>query len=598
MPTSADVPSIYDVVLNSEGYIYDDVVDVRAQYSFSPTFLERTNVSGSFGDNDQDFFFTVSQNNWVTGEQQLFAHVSDPETMKAFWRCSNVEVNRPGQVSLYEDTTTTSASTTTSILKLAGDVDRVWAATSTKLYMIVSSTTFNDRGAHGLGTSPLCIVSDGQDVYMSSSDPASVGVRKWDESAFSTFSATKVDALEYHNNSLYGFKNSTAELYSFSSAGAGTVVSTLKAVDGGAAKVTTSPTGGVLRSYGGKLLLAFQNNLYQYDGVGLSALAKFPTDFHIWSIDIVDGIVVIGGIKLRQNLDAIPSLYYYNGGVFGNLWEATEKITASANQFGFVNVVSYSGGAVFNDDSTGRLLFWNPSTGSISGIGAYTANEVQNTALAACQTFFIHSRQGTTAYLAPDNKSSGVSTSGYITSSLYDFDNTLTKQFRGIKVDFVAGTDGNGGTVDIAYRIGDVDGSYTTLQTGATSGTEYTLTGVSGQSISVKITLNKGTSTNGPVLKRVYVRAAPVLQSFKQRTYRLRLKGRNSTNMAVLRNGTAHTKDGATMVGDLQTAAAATAPFSITDHLGTFTGVIDSGGLVVQEVAQDEYVAMVKVREV
>jgi len=56
--------------------------------------------------------------------------------------------------------------------------------------------------------------------------------------------------------------------------------------------------------------------------------------------------------------------------------------------------------------------------------------------------------------------------------------------------------------------VGDVDGSYTTLQTGAVSGTEYTLTG---RNISVKITLNKGTSTNGPVLKRHYIRAAPVV---------------------------------------------------------------------------------------
>jgi integrase len=56
--------------------------------------------------------------------------------------------------------------------------------------------------------------------------------------------------------------------------------------------------------------------------------------------------------------------------------------------------------------------------------------------------------------------------------------------------------------------VGDVDGSYTTLQTGAVSGTEYTLTG---RNISVKITVNKGTSTNGPVLKRHYIRAAPVV---------------------------------------------------------------------------------------
>ena len=43
----------------------------------------------------------------------------------------------------------------------------------------------------------------------------------------------------------------------------------------------------------------------------------------------------------------------------------------------------------------------------------------------------------------------------------------------------------------------------TRMRNRKTQGTEYTLTGVTGRSISVKATLNKGTSTLGPVLKRV-----------------------------------------------------------------------------------------------
>ncbi len=57
-----------------------------------------------------------------------------------------------------------------------------------------------------------------------------------------------------------------------------------------------------------------------------------------------------------------------------------------------------------------------------------------------------------------------------MTSSLSDFDSSLTKIFQGITVDYDEAGTGDGGSVDIAYRLNDLDGAYTSLQTGEGQG--------------------------------------------------------------------------------------------------------------------------------
>ena len=42
------------------------------KYAYSPTFVERANVQGDYGDNQQDFFMTFSQKDWSLGEQQRY----------------------------------------------------------------------------------------------------------------------------------------------------------------------------------------------------------------------------------------------------------------------------------------------------------------------------------------------------------------------------------------------------------------------------------------------------------------------------------------------------------------------------------------------
>jgi hypothetical protein len=153
-----------------------------------------------------------------------------------------------------------------------------------------------------------------------------------------------------------------------------------------------------------------------------------------------------------------------------------------------------------------------------------------------------------------------------------------------------------GATVDIAYRLNDSDGSYTTLQTGATSGTEYTLSGITGRSISIKITLNKTNSTFGPTIKRIALRAVPSLPGFKLRTYVLALLGRDGKGELRLRNGESHPKDGVAMATDLQTAATSSTPFTIADALGSYTGIVEN--LELRQIGVAEYIAVVRCREV
>jgi hypothetical protein len=156
---------------------------------------------------------------------------------------------------------------------------------------------------------------------------------------------------------------------------------------------------------------------------------------------------------------------------------------------------------------------------------------------------------------------------------------------KAVKVDFDLATDGNGGSVDVAYRLNDPDGSYTNVQTGAVAGTEYTI-GQSCRSISIKVTLNKGTSTLGPVLKRIYVRAAPVLQQFRIQQYSVECIGSPEDGTArVLRDGVSkHPKSGRLQADDLRTAATQTTPFTITDRFGSYTGLMIPETLKLNEV--------------
>src|SRR5690348_14609837 len=96
-PAAADVPDRYDVVFSlndgtTYGFLYADSVESnlpfrthKALYSYSPTFLERQNLSNTYGDNFQDFFLTASQADFSEGEQQKFFRVNDQDSVRKYW---------------------------------------------------------------------------------------------------------------------------------------------------------------------------------------------------------------------------------------------------------------------------------------------------------------------------------------------------------------------------------------------------------------------------------------------------------------------------------------------------------------------------------
>jgi hypothetical protein len=104
--TAADVPRVYDVVLNGQGFVFLDTIQPslpfrshKATYKVSQTFIERSNVTGAFGDNQQDWWMTASQNDWSLGEEQKFFRIGDQVSRSRYWRGMNVDLSLPGQVS-------------------------------------------------------------------------------------------------------------------------------------------------------------------------------------------------------------------------------------------------------------------------------------------------------------------------------------------------------------------------------------------------------------------------------------------------------------------------------------------------------------------
>lgn len=600
MASASDISYKADLLLNGELYMFAAQEDVEASFGYTPTFVPRQNVQGAYGDNFQDWWLTFSQNDWSLGEQQRFFR-GDEEGRRRYWRGTKLDVLTPGQVTLRQEGTELTFAE--SVVSCAAAVNRaansIYLGGTANLRSVNYLGTLSDHGAHGLGAAPsqFGMTSDGTDIYMTTTSGGTVGVRKWNGAAFSTFSATAANTLEYLNNALYGAVNSSGVLQRYDTAGTATTVYTWKQADGDGFGTTFKP----LRSFGGKLLIVVRGarawELWLYDGSSPSKVDEMPSNFEAEGVEVLNGTVFLSGYYVRADDKRQPTVRYWANGTPGELWRATDYATDSYA----IGLTTWDGKLVFQVDSipgsgTGTLIAYDPINGGVHSFAQYTSSAGNWRLYAATAKMFVQVRASATGFLFP---SSTVASSGTVTSSLVDFDSSLTKVGRGIKVDWEHVSGETGATVDIAYRVGDVDGSYTSLQAGATSGTEYNLSGVTGRSISVRVTLNKGSSTSGPVLKRVYVRAAPLQQTFKRRTYVLNCTGKDGESHVLFNDGSEHPKDGKQQVTDLQTAATATTPFSVTDELGTTANVlIEPDGFKIHRVRPEEYIVQVTCREV
>jgi hypothetical protein len=608
--TAADIPARIDVLIDGQGYVFDDTLDTSTVYStrqrmqagLTPTFIQRQNVSGDFGDNQQDFFLTFTQRDWSEGEQQRFFRQADGDSQRRYWQGEGVDIRIPGQVSMragLSSVTFGSAPVACGPAYAASGGTKVPVASATNLLTVDSALAVVDLGAHSLPAAPRrwAMAADGINVYVSALDPVTNAgkIRKWNGTTFSDFAAaTGASSLAFLNNTLYGLRDGAGELARWDTAGTLTSLFLWKNALGNLQALGDSK----LVAFGGKLAILRQivdasgviaggPELWIYDGTGTSIIAQLPVGFLAYDIAVSQGTIFISGtmpLASGGSTTSCPVIFYWVNGSLGMLWRSYVASTIAPA------LLSWNGGLLFTDPARTALMYWDAAVG---GVQTISASWLSSGNISMSGTGFIAvAVNGTTTGKGFQDSGTRLSAST-VTTSLADFDSSLTKNFHGVTVEFDSASDGNGGTVDVAYRIGDVDGSYTSIVTGATSGTEISLSGVAGKSISIKVTLNKGTSTNGPVLKRISVRGSPQEPSYSQTFYTIACYGTDRASPPTrqpLRDGTHMDKSGLQMVADLRTSAAKTAPISITDEVnGTYTGVIMPETLNIDRMRPGEF---------
>lgn len=591
--TTADVPGRYDVVFQniitstgtslSCGFVLNDMLESnvpfrthRAIYDITPTFISRANTTGVYGDNQQDFWMTWNQEDWSLGEDQEFFRINDADKIRRYFLATNADVRIPGKVTIRPPVLALAMSSTVNsgvAALTSGGQSCVHAAGAADLFEISPSGTFVSKGAHLLGRAPDWngTTFDGKNTFLSA-DAASE-VRSWSGTAFARFSASQASSLAFLNNTLYGFRATKGDLVRYDTAGAATSLFTWQDATGAAIvaaqpKVKMIPVGGKLVILRAGLGDRGTSEVWQYDGTAVSKVHQFEENFLATDIEASFGVVYVSGGLLTSSgatTVSIPCIFYIANGTIGQLW----KSLSSTSTFTSLPLTVHDGGLAWPDWINGAYAYYNPATGGISRIASTVTSTVTNPVMVGGRTNFVAFGQSTSADLFPNAASTA--TSATVTHSLYDYDNSLDKIFRSAKVEFASATDGDGGSVDIAFRVGGASGTYTTLKTGAASGTEYTFpSGTTGRNIAIRVTINRGTSTSGPTYRRVYVRCAPLLQTFRSGQYIFRM-----TDNTALRDGSPHPVSAQDQLQNLLTAAKTTTPFTIKDRAGTFTGLID-----------------------
>jgi hypothetical protein len=176
---ASDVPNVYDVVIDGNGYIFDRRLPERAVFAHTKTFIDRLSLTGDYGDSQQDFFLTTAQNDWTGGELQKFGHATDA-TANGFWQGSAIDVSTvPGQVTLRQavKSLTFAASVRAVCARGQASSQNVIAASTTNLYEVDPAGAITDRAAHGLGAAPARFgaATDGANIYVSRRRPAPWG---------------------------------------------------------------------------------------------------------------------------------------------------------------------------------------------------------------------------------------------------------------------------------------------------------------------------------------------------------------------------------------------------------------------------------------
>lgn len=611
-PVAADVPGIFDVVINGHGYIFDRAQDPRAIYTYSPTFVERSNVQGDYGDNQQDFWLTFSQKDFSLGADQAYFRSTDPESQRRFSDGSNLDVTTtPGQAGVpFKPKQMAANPFGSGVLALAScpSPGAFYVACDNKhVFTVSTSGAASDLGAYPSSTASsmaVCTDSTGigaANLFLSTG----AKVDRYD-GTWHTFASTGAADICFLNNTLYGFGTTAGaqtDLCRWDTSGSKTTLFVWK---GGAGTTYGAPlaqyVGRSLVAFGGKLLILVRDageghSLWLYDGIAPSIIANFPTDFYADDICVKDGTVFISGHSASTVFDPYARVYYYASGTLNILWNRAGGGSGSP-----VKICPYRAGlliwgyGVRDEALNSTLVYYDTRYGGITPVLTATPTDSINFGLAMNPSGYVFLRFGGTATISHAVWPDGTGTFGYVptatlVTSKYDGDSSLAKYFKAVKLDF--GSTGAGASIDVAYAI-DGSTSFTTAQASAVSGTEYTI-GASGHTIQLKITIHS-TTTETISLRRTYVRAAPVKQSFPQRDYILDLTGKDGNAQVALNNGQTHPLDGYAQALLLQAAITSATPVSVTDRFGTYTAILEPDGCSFREERPEEFIGTIRVR--
>lgn len=605
------VPAKYDVVIDGYGYVLDRSQDTKAVLEYTPTFVERQNVSNQYGDDAQAFFLTASQKDWSGGEGQRHFNADDANSTSRYFEGSAIDIGKDGQVTLEAAVSLATTGTVVySATALGSQIDPTGHGIvgTSNLFTLSAAGVLTDRGAHGAGTpSRWGSCSDGVKLYIAGASK----IRKMNSSfAFSDFSATgAAGSLAFMNNTLYSLGGGV--LRSYDTAGTATTLFTWNDATGTATAAGSQAFAKII-PFGSKLLiwwplLVDRPELWEYDGSGTARVADFPSSAIGYDIAVINGVVFVSGLISDQTLvgdsTTCPVVWFYSGGEIGEVWrgEAEGTTITLAGSTLYPGLGSHSGNLMIACEN--QLFEYSLTAAALSLKAAMTPSATSSAVISSSSSSVaVHWFDNTvSSVLYPGASSTAIT--GYVKSSLFDFGNSLTKILRGVKVDWKNASVGAGSTsVDIAYRLNSLDSStFTALQTAAVTGTEYLFPdNTTAQSVSVKVTLNcpAASSSRTPIIHRVYVRAVPQLQSFRKATYVIDCSGVDGNRRVRLQDGTDHALDGLAMLTNLKTTLTAATAVSVTDALGTFTGVIEAGGLRAVQVRPSEFVVTVPVREV
>lgn len=667
----------YDVVIDGVGYMLwrqtDDSLPSRIYQivpetlTWSQQFIERTNVSGDFGDNQQDFFMTYTMRDWSGGEgQKFFRQQTDKD--RTYWDGSNV---RPTE-------------TPGAVVVGAREIENSLPHTGTGSGNMAYNIAFiKETGAGTIGDALVCVVNDavGSALYTFYSTDGGV---TWTEMCATSRPAQAVDACDLiggDNGTIYllvrdWLASSESKIFSCSSVGATTwtahtnlakIINMMEWFNGGmyccssgALFQTVDVSGGAgdgtlntikdlgggqvidMMAAGGVLYLLYcsaqgDHRLMQYDGTDVVEIARLPKGWkspkpsesaidtggnrRLRCLSYQDGIVYVGGsvpgndalITQGNTFTYRAALWFYDGGDSGLLWQSNVMLQTQKRAGGATCVID-GGIIVFADHIAERLMAYDPRTG-----GVFTLSSISNVPngsnippiwrleydpinsvilgvwekdfQANLDPFFtITSTQINRWQLRKQG-----ATSGYVTTSLFDFDSSLPKWFAGVTINGQTkpySGDAAAGTFDIYYQLDGVDGAYTLLKAGAVPGTEYRID-QSAHSISIKVVLNNN-GDFGPSLQRLAVRAAPIQQIFRQRAYVLAL-----INDVVRVDGSMEPLTPAEQRKALETSLTKNVPILVSDEAMTNARMVfDASNTEIRMIRENEYIAFVYLREV